>query len=87
MEQSQADSFEKMKAEIATPRVLCHYDVTTKTKISADASSYGLGVVILQKHNGEWKPITFASCSLTDTEHRYAQIEKEALALRVLAPL
>ena len=79
--QSQADSFEKLKAEIATPRVLCHYDVTADTKINADAFSYGLGEVLLQKHNGEWKPIAFAFRSLTDTERRYAQIEKEALAL------
>ena len=70
-----------MKTEIATPRVLCHYDVTADTKISADASSNGIGAVFLQKYNGEWKPIAFASRSLTDTECRYAQIEKEALAL------
>ena len=79
--QPQAESFEKLKAEIATPKVLAHYDVTADTKISADASSYGLGAVLLQRHNGEWKPIAFASRSLTDTERRYAQIEKEALAI------
>jgi len=58
--QSQADSFEKLKAEFATPRVFCHYDVTADTKISADVSSYGLGAVLLQKHNGEWKPLPLA---------------------------
>ena len=79
--QPQAESFEKLKAELATPKVLAHYDVTADTKISADASSYGLGAVLLQRHNGEWKPIAFASRSLTDTERRYAQIEKEALAI------
>ena len=31
-------NFEKLKAEIATLRVLAHYDVTADTKISADVS-------------------------------------------------
>ena len=40
----------------------------------------GLGAVLLKQHN-EWKPVAFASRSMTDTEKRYSQIEKEALAL------
>ena len=78
---AQQEAFEKLKSEIATPRVLAHYDVTADTKISADASSYGLGAVLLQSQSDTWKPVVFASRSLTDTECRYAQIEKEALAL------
>ena len=80
-EHAQQEAFEKLKTELATPRVLSHYSIDADTKVSADASSHGLGAVFLQLHNGEWKLIAFASRSLSDTERRYAQIEKEALAL------
>ena len=36
--------------------------------------------MLLQIQNGQWKPVVYASRSLTETESRYAQIEKEALA-------
>ena len=48
--------------------------------ISVDASKYGLGAVLLQKHES-WAPVTYASKSLTKPEQNYAQIEKETLAI------
>ena len=57
------------------------YDPNIPQKISADASSYGLGAVLLQKDGGVWSPVAYASRSLTDTEQCYAQLEKEALTL------
>lgn len=74
----QEEAFTSIKNELST--VLALYDPNWETKISADASSYGLGAVLLQKIEGEWRPIAYASRSMSETERRNAQIEKEALA-------
>ena len=53
--------FKKLKAEIATPTALAYYDVLADTKYSADASSHGLGAVLLQLYKGTWRPVAFDS--------------------------
>ena len=45
--------------------------------VQVDASQRGLGACLLQ----EGEPIAYASKSLTDTETRYANIERELLAI------
>ena len=63
---------------ISSTPILALYDTNAKTKIRSDASSYGLGAVLLQKQsNDHWQPIAYASRALTPTE----QIEKEGLAI------
>ena len=79
---AQDDAFDKVKQELTKPTVLALYDPQANTKICADASAYGLGAVLLQQHSDmHWKPVAYASRSLSDTERRYSQIEKEALAI------
>jgi len=62
--------------------VLTLFAPCRKTCVSADASSFGLGAILTyQQPSGEWKPVAYISRSTTPTEQRYAQIEKEALAV------
>ena len=79
--EAQDEAFAKVKSEPIKPTVLALCDVNADLKISVDASSYGLGAVLLQNNYSSWQPVTFASRVMSDTERRYAQVEKEALAI------
>ena len=78
---TQERAFTQVKEELSKSTTLTLYDPLAETKLSADASSYGLGAVLLQKVDSDWKPVAFASRSMTETERQYAQVEKEALAI------
>ena len=71
-------SFQKIKDLIAksATKPLRYYDRRKPVTVQADASQRGLGACLLQ----DGQPIAYASKSLTDTETRYANIERELLA-------
>ncbi|CAI5639180.1 unnamed protein product [Oreochromis niloticus] len=71
------EAFDHLKSCLSSPPVLAYYNVKEPVTLTCDASCYGLGAACLQ--NG--RPVAFASRALTDTEMRYAQIEKELLAV------
>ena len=60
----------------STP-VLRYYSLQEEVTLQCDVSQSGLGAALLQ--NGQ--PVAYASRVLTPTETRYAQIEKELLAI------
>ena len=79
--QPQDSTFQQVKQELTKPVVLALYDPLAELKVCSDASAYGLGAVLMQKCNNQWKAVAYASKSLSVTELRYSQIEKEALGL------
>jgi hypothetical protein len=60
---------------------LSYFDWNAETQVIADASPVGLGAVLVQKQNNEYKVICYASRSLTAIERKYYQTEMEALGL------
>ena len=71
------EAYEKIKKTLISGPLLKFYDKTKPILISVDASMKGLGAAAIQD-NGV---IAYASRALTPTEQRYAQIEKEMLAV------
>jgi hypothetical protein len=61
-------SFQHLKQLLTTSPVLSYFDINEPTVIECDASSTGLGSVLLQND----KPIAYVSRALTPAEHRYA---------------
>ncbi|CAB4026929.1 Hypothetical predicted protein [Paramuricea clavata] len=77
VQHSQEKAFNAAKDLIASSTNLRYYDVKLPVTLQVDASDEAIGGVLIQ----EEKPVCFTSHTLTDTEKRYAQIEKECLAI------
>uniref|UniRef100_A0A803K3H0 ribonuclease H n=1 Tax=Xenopus tropicalis TaxID=8364 RepID=A0A803K3H0_XENTR len=73
---SHDESIEQIKKLLTAQPVLRYYDVNELT-VQCDASEKGLGATLMQ----QGQPGAFASRTLSPTEQRYAQIEKECLAI------
>ena len=80
-ESPQNVAFSQIKEELSKLTTLLQYNMEAETEVIADSSSYGVAAVLLQKQQQSWRPVAYASWSLSETEKRYAQVEKEALAI------
>ena len=69
--------FNDIKRKIAEATMLCHYNPNLPLELHVDSSQSGIGCVLLQ----DSRPLEYASRSLTETEKKWAQIEKEMLAV------
>lgn len=81
-QEKQQMAFDEIKSYLSNPRQLAYFDVKKRTRLVSDASPVGLGAVLLQFDElKQPQVIDYAAKSLTATERRYCQSEKEALGL------
>ena len=80
-EPAQEDAVKKLKEMVTSAPVLKYFNRKDPIKVTSDSSKFGLGAVLEQREEGQWKPVAFASRSLTQAEQNYAQIEKETLSV------
>jgi len=63
-------------------QVLTHYDLSLPLWLACVASPVGIGVVLSHvMTEGTERPTAFASRTLTKTEQKYLQIDREALTI------
>ncbi|KAG7304206.1 hypothetical protein JYU34_011144 [Plutella xylostella] len=80
--EEQNKAFCKIKSELASERVLAHYNPAYETIVTSDAGPSGLGAVLAQRQpDGSERVIAYASRSLGKAECNYAQIQKEATSI------
>ena len=78
----QEDAFRAVNKLLRSSRVLLHFNEKLPLILACDASPYGLGAVLLHRMpDGTDRPIGFVSRTLSVTEERYSQLDKEALAI------
>ena len=78
---AQREEFQKSKDLLLSTQVLVHFDPELEIHVACDASDFGIGAVLSHKMpDSTEKPVGFVSRTLNESEKKYSQIEKEALA-------
>ncbi|CAG9117875.1 unnamed protein product [Plutella xylostella] len=71
-----------VRRELASERVLAHFNPAAQLVLAVDAGPHGLGAVLLQRaQDGSERPLAYGSRSLNASERNYSQIQKEATAI------
>jgi hypothetical protein len=93
-DQAQEDVFHALKIKICMALVICQPDFTQKFYLQTDASTYGIGTILLQEGDpNSLTPmlarqqklmlhlVTYYSATFTPTEWNYDTYERELLAM------
>ena len=78
-------AFETLKQALTSAPCMSYFDKPKDTYVTVDASPVGISAILSQKslhgNSDHQQTIAYASRALTETEKRYSQTEKEALAI------
>ena len=74
-------AFQTLKRELGSKPIMVLPDCSKQYVLRTDASSRGLGAVLLQERDGDLRPVAYSSKKLTKTEENYSTIEKECLGV------
>ena len=84
MECHAPESFRLHKGRLSSAATLNHFNPKFKTIVQVDESKMELGAALIQidpADPGQERIVSFASKTLTNVEQRYANIEREYLAV------
>ena len=75
--EKEQEAWEKIVSTLSEDTLLRYYDPCKPAVIECDASTKGLGAMLMQ----EGRPVCFASRTLSETEEKYHPLELECLAV------
>lgn len=75
-------AFQLAKENFKNDMVLAHYDPRLPLILATDASSYGVGAVLSNRYPDDFeRVIQYASQTLSNTQRKYIQMDKEAYVI------
>ena len=81
--QEQQEAFQQLKDSITDEKTIAFFDPRRPIIVRVEASFHeGLSAGLFQKTGKGLQPVHFISRSMTETEQRYSQTEKDALAVK-----
>ena len=79
----ESNAFEKLKESISNEDTMAFFNPTLPIMVRTEASfNQGLSAGLLLRTPKGWQPVHCISRTLTDTEKRYSQTEKDALCVK-----
>nr|GEW11976.1 reverse transcriptase domain-containing protein [Tanacetum cinerariifolium] len=73
--------FQKLKKKLTEAPILIAPNWDLPFELMCDVSDFAIGAVLGQRHDKHFKPIHYASKTMTDAESNYTTTEKEILAV------